>query len=125
MINKTYSRNGPGRKGSGTALQPGAVVAVEREVVSGVPADISDQLCRAAKSVAAHVVTRFARLTNGFSKQLENHCAAVSLYVAHYNFCRVHEACAARRRWRLVLPIMYGRLANCWMRHSPLSQLRR
>jgi hypothetical protein len=22
---------------------------------------------------------------------LENHCAAVSLYVAHYNLCRVHE----------------------------------
>jgi hypothetical protein len=35
---------------------------------------------------------RFTRLTNGFSKKLENHCAAVALYVAHYNFCRVHEA---------------------------------
>ena len=35
---------------------------------------------------------RFTRLTNAFSKKLENHCAAVALYVAHYNFCRVHEA---------------------------------
>lgn len=35
---------------------------------------------------------RFTRLTNGFSKKIENHAAAVSLYVAHYNFCRVHEA---------------------------------
>jgi hypothetical protein len=35
---------------------------------------------------------RFTRLTNAFSKKLENHVAAVSLYVAHYNFCRVHEA---------------------------------
>jgi hypothetical protein len=34
---------------------------------------------------------RFTRLTNGFSKKLENHCAAVALYVAHYNLCRVHE----------------------------------
>jgi hypothetical protein len=33
-----------------------------------------------------------ARLTNGFSKKLENHAAAVSLYVAHYNLCRVHES---------------------------------
>ncbi len=32
------------------------------------------------------------RLTNGFSKKLENHAAAVSLYVAHYNLCRVHES---------------------------------
>jgi len=35
---------------------------------------------------------RFARLSNGFSKRLDNHCAAVSLYVAHYNLCRVHES---------------------------------
>ena len=34
---------------------------------------------------------RFTRLTNGFSKKLRNHRAAVSLYVAHYNLCRVHE----------------------------------
>lgn len=35
---------------------------------------------------------RFTRLTNGFSKNLDNHVAAVALYVAHYNLCRVHEA---------------------------------
>jgi hypothetical protein len=34
---------------------------------------------------------RFTRLTNAFSKKVENHAAAVSLYVAHYNLCRVHE----------------------------------
>jgi hypothetical protein len=35
---------------------------------------------------------RCTRLTNGFSKRIENHCAAVSLYVAHYNLCRAHES---------------------------------
>ena len=35
---------------------------------------------------------RFTRLTNGFSKKLDNHVAAVALYVAHYNLCRVHAA---------------------------------
>ncbi|WP_245285332.1 hypothetical protein [Bradyrhizobium sp. WSM3983] len=35
---------------------------------------------------------RFAQLTNGFSKKLTNHAAAVSLYVAHYNLCRVRES---------------------------------
>jgi hypothetical protein len=34
---------------------------------------------------------RFTRLTNAFSKKLRNHRAAVALFVAHYNFCRVHE----------------------------------
>jgi hypothetical protein len=35
---------------------------------------------------------RFTRLTNGFYKKLDNRVAAVALYVAHYNLCRVHEA---------------------------------
>jgi IS1 family transposase len=34
---------------------------------------------------------RFTRLTNAFSKKLENHIAAVSLYFMYYNFCRVHQ----------------------------------
>ena len=34
---------------------------------------------------------RFTRLTNGFSKKLENHGHAVALYFMHYNFCRVHK----------------------------------
>ena len=34
---------------------------------------------------------RFTRLTNAFSKKLENHMHAVALYFMHYNFCRVHK----------------------------------
>jgi hypothetical protein len=34
---------------------------------------------------------RCTRLTNGFSKKLENHQAAVALWIAFYNLCRVHE----------------------------------
>ena len=34
---------------------------------------------------------RFSRLTNGFSKKLENHATAVALHYMHYNFCRVHQ----------------------------------
>jgi IS1 family transposase len=34
---------------------------------------------------------RFTRLTNGFSKKLENHMAANALYFLHYNFARVHR----------------------------------
>ena len=35
---------------------------------------------------------RFTRLTNAFSKKLENHGHAVALYFMHYNFCRVHKS---------------------------------
>jgi hypothetical protein len=34
---------------------------------------------------------RCTRLTNGFSKKLKNHSAAISLWIAFYNLCRVHE----------------------------------
>ncbi len=34
---------------------------------------------------------RFTRLTNAFSKKIENHAAAVSLHMMHYNFARVHQ----------------------------------
>jgi IS1 family transposase len=34
---------------------------------------------------------RFTRLTNAFSKKLENHIASQALYFMYYNFCRVHQ----------------------------------
>jgi hypothetical protein len=34
---------------------------------------------------------RFTRLTNGCSKKVENHAAAVALYYVHHNVARVHQ----------------------------------
>ena len=36
-------------------------------------------------------IRRFTRLTNAFSKKLENHAAAVALHFLWYNFVRVHQ----------------------------------
>jgi IS1 family transposase len=35
---------------------------------------------------------RFTRLTNAFSKKLDNHIHALALYFAFYNFCRIHKS---------------------------------
>lgn len=36
-------------------------------------------------------VRRYTRLTNAFSKKLQNHAAAISLHFAYYNYCRKHQ----------------------------------
>lgn len=36
-------------------------------------------------------IRRLTRLTNAFSKKLENHKAAIALHFAYYNFCKIHQ----------------------------------
>jgi hypothetical protein len=48
---------------------------------------------------------RFTRLTNAFSKKLENPKTAVALHFFHYNFMRIHQTLR-------VTPCMEARLTN-------------
>ncbi len=34
---------------------------------------------------------RFTRLTNAFSKKIENHCYAIALHFVYYNFAKIHQ----------------------------------
>jgi hypothetical protein len=65
-----------------------------KKVICGEPdeAKISTSYVERFNLTTRMQMRRFTRLTNAFSKKLENHAAAVALYVAWYNFCRVHEA---------------------------------
>ena len=51
---------------------------------------------------------RFTRLTNGFSKKLENHACAVALHMMHYNFVRLHS------KLRMSLAMAAGAASKLW-----------
>lgn len=68
-----------------------SLVKVERIPVKGAPETISTSFIERQNLTLRMTQRRLTRLSNGFSKKYENHCAAVALYAAHYNFCRVHE----------------------------------
>jgi IS1 family transposase len=91
IINKTFSVTHLRMDQAHHRYSPAAVIAVAREAVRGVPAEISTSYVERNNLSIRMGCRRFTRLTNGFSKKVENHAAAVSLYVAHYNLCRVHE----------------------------------
>jgi IS1 family transposase len=67
------------------------LVAVTRTAVSGTPRRISTSYIERQNLTLRMSQRRLTRLSNGFSKKYENHCAAIALYATHYNFCRVHE----------------------------------
>jgi IS1 family transposase len=92
VITKTYSVTHLNVNEASRRYSPAQVVAVAREVESGLPADISTSYVERQNLTLRMASKRFARLSNGFSKKIDCHLAAVSLYVAFYNLCRTHEA---------------------------------
>jgi IS1 family transposase len=92
IINKTFSVTHLTVNQAQHRYSPAAVIAVAREVVRGEPEQISTSYVERSNLSIRMGSRRFTRLTNGFSKKLDNHLSAVALYVAHYNLCRVHES---------------------------------
>ena len=87
QIIKSYENHEqPGRYG------PPDVVKTERRRVTG----IRNLMTICTSHVERNNLTirtfmkRFTRLALGFSKKRDNLWAAISLHVAHYNFCRIH-----------------------------------
>ena len=92
VINKTYSVTHLAVTEASRRYSPAQVVAVARDVVSGEPEHISTSYVERQNLTLRMASKRFARLSNGFSKKLDCHLAAVALHVAFYNLCRVHES---------------------------------
>lgn len=72
---------------------PAACIGTKAEEIAGRPErkHISTSYVERQNLTMRMHMRRFARLTNGFSKKLENHVAAVSLHFMYYNFVRIHQ----------------------------------
>ncbi|MFZ0050182.1 MAG: IS1 family transposase [Desulfobaccales bacterium] len=87
---KTYEGEplGPGR------YSPPHVIKADRIVILGTPkqSKISTSYIERQNLTMRMQMRRFTRLTNAFSKKLDNLKAAVALHFAHYNFVRIHSS---------------------------------
>lgn len=77
---------------------PAVCLSVTRKAICGDPLDgvISTSYVERSNLSIRMGCRRYTRLTNAFSKKLENHIAAFSLYAMHYNFCRQHTTLTAK-----------------------------
>jgi IS1 family transposase len=72
---------------------PAQCIGSRTEIITGrpEPEHISTSYAERQNLTMRMSMRRFTRLTNAFSRKIENHAAAVALYFMYYNFVRVHK----------------------------------
>jgi IS1 family transposase len=90
MLVKLYGASGDNPE---SRYSPATCIGCRTGVLAGSPdpKHISTSFVERSNLSMRMGMRRFTRLTNGFSKKLENHGHMVALYFMHYNFCRVHK----------------------------------
>lgn len=73
---------------------PGNFAGTKAKKIVGNPekAHISTSYIERQNLTMRMCMRRFTRLTNAFSKKIDNHCHAIALHFMHYNFVRIHKS---------------------------------
>ena len=73
---------------------PAACIGARKRRVEGKPdpAHVSTSYVERNNLTMRMSIRRFTRLTNAFSKKIENHTHSVALHFMYYNFCRQHKS---------------------------------
>ncbi|MRS03384.1 DDE domain-containing protein [bacterium] len=76
-----------------TRYSPAKYQGADKHIISGKPdaKKISTSYVERQNLTMRMCIRRFTRLTNGFSKKIENHVYHLSLHYMYYNFCRIHK----------------------------------
>jgi|SRR5579859_4767683 len=101
-------------RGAGQRYSPPTCVGAYRAQVMGRPreADVSTSFVERQNLTLRMQMRRFTRLTNAFSKKVQNHAYAVSLHFVHYNFCRPHQTLTKQAKGIHRTPAMAAGLTN-------------
>lgn len=109
MLVKKYGENPENER----RYSPATFAGTEKRPITGNPDEkhISTSYVERQNLTMRMGMRRFTRLTNGFSKKVENLACAVSLHFLHYNYVRVHQTLKGRtpamaagiadRRWTI------------------------
>lgn len=104
QLHKVYGQN---TTNEDRRYSPAECIGTKKKVISGNPerkAISTSYIERQNLTMRMHM-RRFTRLTNGFSKKIDNHCFAIALHFVYYNFVKVHKTLR-------VTPAMESGLAN-------------
>lgn len=107
MLDKIF--NAPPNGGT-TRYSPAECCGTRKIKVKGNPdmTKISTSFVERQNLTLRMSMRRMTRLTNGFSKKIENQAHAVALHFMHYNFCRIHQTL------RITPPMEAGIADHVW-----------